>query len=108
MKLLTKLCLVVSLVFSGMVMASSLSDAKKAGFIGEQFNGYLGVVNSKDPAIVQLVKSTNQKRKARYQQIATKQKTSLAQVEQVAGKKAIAKTLPGNYIKLKGQGWKKK
>ena len=108
MKTLIKSLMVILLAVSTSVFASPLSDAKKAGFIGEQYTGYLGIVKDAPPTVKSLVKEINEKRKSRYQQIAAKRKTSLKSVEAVAGASAIKKTAPGNYIKLKGQGWKKK
>ena len=47
------------------------------------------------------------KRKAKYQSIASQNSTSLETVELLAGKKAVEKTQPGNYIQT-ATGWKKK
>jgi uncharacterized protein len=108
MKFLTKFFLTVMMVVAGNVYASELSDAKAAGLVGEQYTGYLAVVKNSTPAIEQLVADVNAQRKAAYQNVADKRKTSLESVELVAGESAIEKTLPGNYIKRKGEGWTKK
>ena len=42
-----------------------------------------------------------------YEKIAKKNGTTLHAVEVLAGKKAIAKTPPGQFINL-GKGWQKK
>jgi hypothetical protein len=48
--------------------ASPLEDAKKAGLIGEQPDGYVGLVTGSAPAnVVALVKDVNVKRRAAYQ-----------------------------------------
>lgn len=85
--------------------ASALTQPKKAGIIGERFDGYVGIVKNASAEIKQLVKGVNLKRKAKYQSIAKKQKLSLKKVELVAGQRAIQKTLKGNYVFLKGKGW---
>lgn len=108
MKTLIKSIFIVIFALSGTAFASELSDAKGAGLIGEQHNGYLGVVKGADPKVAQLVKATNAKRKAKYKQIAAKRQIPLSQVEQLAGKKTMAKTAAGNFIKPKGKGWTKK
>ncbi len=108
MKNISKLFLVFSLIFSGYLMAADLSSAKSAGIIGEQANGYIGIVKAAPADVKQLVKSVNAKRKAKYKQIAKKQKISLGDVEKIGGKKAIAKTKSGNYVKKPGKGWTKK
>lgn len=90
------------------VFAVDLQQVKSEGLIGEQLNGYLGVVSSDADADVRgLVVDVNAKRKAKYQSIAEKNSTSLETVELLAGKKAIEKTQAGNYIQT-ATGWKKK
>ena len=115
MKIFTKaskraaLALLISLLAVSVASAASLGSAKSAGQIGEQANGYLGLVQANAPADVKaLVSDVNTKRKARYQKIAKQQNTSLAEVEQIGGKTAFEKTAPGNYIKPAGGSWRKK
>ena len=83
-----------------------LKEAKVKGLVGETITGYLAPVK-KTPEVEKLVAEINAKRKAMYKKIAQKNKTSLAAVEKLAGKKAIEKTPPGQYINL-GKGWIKK
>ncbi len=91
------------------VAASPLTQPKADGLIGEQANGYIGLVANNVPAdIKKLVKDVNAKRKAGYQKIAAKQGTSLAEVERVGGNTAIDKTLRGNYIRDASGAWRKK
>lgn len=90
------------------VYAVDLQNAKSSGLIGEQLNGYLGVVDASAGSDVRaLVKDVNAKRKAKYESIASQNSTSLETVELLAGKKAVEKTQPGNYIQT-ATGWKKK
>ena len=81
-KLLMPLLLASSL-FSSTVFAMDLNDAmshlgpaKAAGLLGEQPNGYLGVVKAQGNA---------------------------AEIETMAGKKALEKTPAGQYIQLNGK-----
>ena len=91
------------------IAASPLTQPKADGLIGEQANGYIGLVTGNVPAdIKKLVKDVNAKRKAGYQKIAAKQGTSLAEVERVGGNTAIDKTLKGNYIRDASGAWRKK
>ena len=91
------------------VAESPLTQPKADGLIGEQADGYLGLVTQNVPAdIRQLVAEVNAQRKAGYQQIAAKQGTSLAAVEQVGGNTAIEKTRPGNYVRDANGVWRKK
>ncbi len=109
MSKLTKAILVGLMVFNAAcAFAIDLQEVKAQGLIGEQLNGYLGVVSADASAEVRaLVKDVNTKRKAKYESIAAQNSTSLETVELLAGKKAIEKTAAGNYIQS-ATGWKKK
>ena len=89
------------------VYGLELRDAKSQGLVGETTTGYLAAVNSTDQAVKNLVSSINSQRKQHYQGIAKKNNTPLQTVEQLAGKKAIAKTPAGQYVN-DGKGWRKK
>ena len=104
------LALVLALtVAPGALWAASLDQAKSQGLVGEQANGYLGVVAASAPADVKaLVADINQKRKQEYQSIAQRNKTSLDAVEALAGKKAIELTPAGQYVRLPSGQWQKK
>ena len=103
------LMLLISILSVSVAIASPLSKPKADGLIGEQANGYIGLVKQNVPSdIKNLVKDVNAKRKAGYQKIAAKQGTSLSDVEKVGGNTAIEKTLRGNYIRNAGGSWRKK
>jgi uncharacterized protein YdbL (DUF1318 family) len=98
-----------SLMATTSAIASTLTETKADGLIGEQANGYLGLVSSNAPADVKaLVADVNAKRKAAYQKIAQQQGTSLEEVEKVGGNTAIEKTLPGNYVQDANGVWRRK
>ena len=86
--------------------ALDLGAAKAQGLVGETITGYLAPVKA-TPEVQKLVADINAKRKAMYEKIAKRNGTSLQAVELLAGKKAIAKTPPGQFINL-GKGWQKK
>ena len=103
------LALLISMMAVSIAVASPLTQPKADGLIGEQANGYIGLVQQNVPAnIKELVNDVNAKRKAGYQKIAAKQGTSLAEVERVGGNTAIEKTLKGNYIRDANGSWRKK
>lgn len=102
------LLMVFLLVTAFSVYAVDLQSAKSSGLVGEQLNGYLGIVDASAGSDVRaLVKDVNAKRKAKYAAIASQNSTSLETVELLAGKKAVEKTQSGNYIQT-ATGWKKK
>ena len=87
----------------------TLEEAKTQGVVGEQPNGYLGVVQSGASADVQaLVNDVNQKRRHMYEDIARRNSTKLDAVEMLAGKTAIDNTGPGNFVRSPSGQWVKK
>ena len=101
-------CLTLALFVAGPALALGLDEAKKAGLVGEQSNGYVGSVAAKpDAAVAELVADVNAQRKAAYGSIAKKNGTKLAAVASLAAEKLIAKTPPGQYVKA-GNNWVKK
>lgn len=100
--------LAVVMIAMTCVHAADLQQAKAEGLVGEQQNGYLGIVSAQASTEVRtLIKDINSKRKAKYESIAAQNSTSLETVELLAGKKAIEKTSTGNYVQS-ATGWKKK
>ena len=110
-RLFTVLPIYLLVMFLGisLAVAGALDQPKADGMIGEQANGYLGLVRQDvPPDIKALVRDVNAKRKARYQSIAQKQAVPLSEVEKVGGTTAIDRTLSGNYIKDSSGRWRKK
>ncbi|WP_026317965.1 YdbL family protein [Algicola sagamiensis] len=99
--------LLACMIFATPAWAMTLDEAKQKGFLGEQPNGYLGLVKDNAEAKT-LMNDINAKRKATYQKLATKNKITLADVAKIAGEKAMKKTKSGNYIKGADGQWKKK
>lgn len=95
------------LACSTLAMALDLDSAKQQGLVGEQPNGYLGVVKA-TPAAIELAADINAKRRAAYDAIAKKNGAAIDQVALVAGQKAIEKALPGSYVKTPDGQWVKK
>jgi len=94
--------LIASLCFCMNAFSLSLTEAKTQGLVGEQPNGMLGVVSA-SPEVTALVMDINNKRKAAYGKIAQRNGTDIKVVQQLAGKKAIAKTPAGQFVKSAGQ-----
>ena len=87
----------------------TLEEAKTQGVVGEQANGYLGIVQPGASAEVQaLVNDVNQKRRHMYEEIARRNSTKLGAVEMLAGKTAIDHTRPGNFVRSPSGQWVKK
>lgn len=107
---------ILMLCFTGTVMTANaqannmtlqqamagLSTAKSEGQIGERSNGYLGVVvdSANSRAIIELI---NDARRSEYTRIADQNSIAVADVEAMAGKRAIERTPAGQYIQLDGE-----
>ncbi|WP_121411506.1 YdbL family protein, partial [Pseudomonas aeruginosa] len=72
----------------------------------EQADGYLGVVSNSGQA-ADIAAQINAARRAEYQKVANSSGASLADVEAMAGKKAMEKTPAGQYVQVGGK-WVKK
>jgi uncharacterized protein YdbL (DUF1318 family) len=107
MNKITVLFTIALLLIAQPVYAIDLQTAKSQGLVGESPSGYLEAVTSPSAETRALIKTVNDKRRGKYQEIAARNKTPLQTVEQLAGKKAIEKSQPGSYIKLNGK-WQKK
>ena len=81
------------------VLAGVLDGAKQQGYVGEQLNGYAGIVNPAAPDDVrQLVESVNQQRRAEYERIAAETNSTPEQVGYVIGAKLINRAPAGHYV----------
>lgn len=90
-------------LFGSSAYAMTLQEAKAAGLLGEKADGYVGVVSA-TPEANQIAASVNAQRRAAYQDMATRNGTSLDAVEALAGQTAINKTPGGQYVDP-GGGW---
>jgi len=105
--LLLAMSAICLLNFASPAWALGLQEAKTQGLVGEQLTGYLGVI--KPSAEVQaLVEEINQARRQQYTAIAKRNGTSVAVVEALAGKKAIEKASPGDYVQDTSGAWVQK
>lgn len=94
---------------TGMAMASlTVDSAKQQGLVGERTDGTLGIVSAATPEVNALVSATNQERMAKYNAIAAKNGTGIAQVQALAGKKLIAAANAGEFIQGADGSWQRK
>jgi hypothetical protein len=84
-------------------------DAGKAeGVVGEQADGYLGVVKGGDASLAASVAAINKGRAQVYAGIAAKTGVSVENAAAAAGETLIGKTPPGQYYKTAAGGWARK
>ncbi len=101
------LAFVLALGLATPALALGLAEAKSKGLVGEQADGYLGVVSGGGEASA-LVREVNAKRRAEYAEIAKKRGTSVDDVAALAGAKLVARTPGGQYVRDSTGKWVKK
>ena len=79
--------------------------ARAAGKIGEQPDGYLGIVGAADKALQDLVNDINIKRRAVYTEKAKENNATLEAYALTAGCQAIARTSPGEKYRAPDGSW---
>ncbi len=90
-------------------LAEAKTNAKKAGWVGERPDGYLGLVKPDAPDnIKKLVQDINEKRRERYLEIAKKNGTKLESIQVIVGAKLIKRARPSDYIMNSAGKWIKK
>lgn len=87
---------------------AAVTAAKAAGTVGEQADGYLGIVSGADAAVTAAVNNINAGRRQVYVQTATKSGVTPDAAGQATGAQLIANTPAGQYIKPLGGAWTKK
>lgn len=92
----------IALATAGMAASPAMAQrdpayaaARAAGKVGEQPDGYLGIVGAADPATQRLVDDINIKRRAVYAEKAKEKKTTIEAYALTSGCEAIARTEPG-------------
>ncbi len=87
----------------------TVDAAKTAGVVGEQADGFLGLVKgSADPAVTTAVSEINAARGDVYSQTAAKSGVTREAAGQATGTQLIEKLPTGQYFKPLDGGWTKK
>lgn len=96
----------LALLLAAPALAVDLDTAKASGLVGEQLDGYVGLVNVGAPAEVKaLVDDVNQKRREHYADIARRNGTEPRAVAALAGAKLVEKTPAGQWVKDSTGRW---
>ena len=96
------------------VLADAASDkaavdsAKTAGIVGEQGDGYLGIVSTADAAVTAALNNINNGRANVYADAAAKSGVTRDAAGQATGSTLIARVPAGQYYKPLGGAWTKK
>lgn len=88
--------------------AGAIAEAKRAGLIGERFDGYLGFVANPQPALRRQVNAINIRRRALYAGLAARKRASTEEVGITATCTLMATVGIGEYY-LPGDGaWRRR
>lgn len=87
--------------------ADLIASGKAAGTVGEQCDGYLGLVpgTSASDALQAAVRATNIKRKAAYGDLASQTGTSIDDVARVTAEKLLERAQAGQKIRDCSGAW---
>lgn len=80
--------------------------ARANGSVGEQTDGYLGIVGNATQDIQRMVNDINIRRRAVYANKAQENNATLEQYATTAGCQAIARTSPGEMYQAPDGSWK--
>ena len=80
--------------------------ARANGSIGEQIDGYLGIVGEETQQLRDLVNDINIKRRAVYTEKARENSATVEAYATTAGCQAIARTVPGEKYQAPDGSWK--
>ena len=88
-------------------LARPLDQARRAGLVGEQADGYLGIVSPSAPAnVVRQVQEINAQRRAVYAQIAQNRGAPVEEVGKLQAQSLIpSETRRGEYYRDPGGNW---
>ena len=88
---------------------ATVDTAKAQGTVGEQGDGYLGLVTgSADPATIAAMQQINAGRAAVYRDTASKTGVSVAAAGEATAKLLLAKVPTGQFYKPLGGSWTRK
>ncbi|MBL8657535.1 MAG: YdbL family protein [Altererythrobacter sp.] len=79
--------------------------ARASGKVGEQVDGYLGIVSGGDAALQAVVSDINIKRRALYAEKAKAARATLDEYALTAGCQAILATVPGEKYQAPDGSW---
>jgi uncharacterized protein YdbL (DUF1318 family) len=87
---------------------AAVDAAKAAGTVGEQADGYLGIVTTASGAVTAAVTNINAGRSQVYADTAAKSGVTRDAAGQATGTTLIGRTPAGQFIKPMGGAWTKK
>lgn len=105
------LAVAAALLATGSVVAHAegrspeYAAARAAGQVGEQQDGYLGIIGSPSPAIAAMVRDLNNKRRQVYTEGAATSKSTVQEYATATACRLLAETRPGEKYQAPDGSW---
>lgn len=102
------LALVLALGSVSPAAARAMEAERAQGLVGDQADGYLGIVSSGNPALAAQVAQINAERARQYAEIAKQQGTTATAVGAIFGQQLYQATPSGQYFRDASGAWIRK
>lgn len=90
-------------------MQETAASLRATGLVGEQYDGYLGLVGSAAPRIRSEMDAVNIRRRAHYTELATRRRVHVEEVAVAAACEILAtRVAPGQYYRLVDGVWRRR
>ena len=90
-------------------MQESAAELRATGLVGEQYDGYLGLVGSAPPRVRAEMDAVNIRRRAHYTELATRRRARVEEVAVAAACEIFAsRVAPGQYYMLQDMVWRRR
>jgi uncharacterized protein YdbL (DUF1318 family) len=94
---------------TALALPDALEAARRDGIVGEQVDGYLGLVKGDAPAdIRKQVDSVNAQRREKYAEKAKERNTDVATFAAITGKKLVEDSPAGSFVRGADGRWVKR
>lgn len=103
------LALATAVAPAALALPDALEAARRDGIVGEQVDGYLGLVKGDAPAdIRRQVEAVNAQRRKKYAEIAKERNVDVAAFAAITGKKLVEESPPGSFVRGGDGRWVEK
>lgn len=87
---------------------STISDARRAGTVGERYDGYLGYLAAAPERVRRQVGATNIRRRSLYTGLASRRNASVQEVGIAAGCELLRRVAVGEIYMLNDGAWRRR
>ena len=87
---------------------NDVAGARRAGMVGERYDGYLGLAANTSEAVRRQVGAINIRRRSLYTQLATRRRVTLQVASIAAGCELLARVAVGEVYMLSDGAWRRR